>query len=54
MKVDTKKVAQKLIAIAIAQSLAACREPRDHEHLERLTTQDRIELSRLLNEEIER
>lgn len=53
MTPETKKLAQKLIIIAAAGYLAGCKdiEPK---HFERLTEEDRQELVRLLNEEIER
>lgn len=49
MKVDTKKIARKLILIAAAQYLMGCKfEPK---HFEKLTQKDRMELARLLNRE---
>lgn len=48
MKVDTKKIAKKLILIAAAQYVAGCKlEPK---HFEKLTRADRIELAKLLNQ----
>lgn len=49
MKVDTRKIARKLILIAIAQSVMGCKfEPK---HFEKLTREDRQELAKLLNAE---
>lgn len=49
MKVDTKKVARKLILIAVAQMVMGCKfEPK---HFEKLTQEDRQELAKLLNSE---